>query len=55
MSDDQEPAPETAMERFEEFARKVFSKKKPSGLDAEFPAKEPADNPQPEPPAKDTD
>jgi hypothetical protein len=45
---------ETAMERFEEFARKVFSKKKPgTEREAEFPAPEAAD--EPEPPAKDDD
>jgi hypothetical protein len=44
------------MERFEEFARKVFSKKKPStSREAVFPAPEPADDAPPEPPAKDAD
>jgi len=53
MQDDE--SSETAMERFEEFARKVFSKKKPDGeREAEFPAK-PDDEASPEPPAKDAD
>lgn len=46
--------PETAMQRFEEFARKVFYKKKSSAeREGEFPAREPADDPPPETAAKD--
>jgi len=52
---DEQHDPETAMERFEEFARKVFAKKKPdSEREAEFPAKADDEAP-PEPPAKDAD